>query len=117
MVPISIDRAYAASGNDTAALEDLNKAIELDLMNLTYRNNKARLLRRQGNYMEAIDQTLLYRAIETQPDYMERQFAQGLGEPKIDSSALPTKKLPKDPILVVLRQPKEKERLDIWPQW
>ncbi len=101
---------YAASGNDAAALEDLNKAIQLDPMNMTYRNNKARLLRRQGNYMEAIDQTLIYRAIETQPDYMEHQFGLGLGEPKIDSAALPTKKLPKDPILVVLCQPKEERK-------
>ena len=97
-------------GNDSEALKDLNKAIRLDPMNMTYGNNKVRLLRKQGNYMDAIDQTLIHRAIETQPDYMEHPCASGGGEPTLDSSALPTKKLPKDPILVVLRQPKEERR-------
>jgi hypothetical protein len=52
------------------ALADLNKGIALDPMNLNYRNNKARILRRQGDYMEAINQTMIHRAIETQPEYV-----------------------------------------------
>lgn len=100
---------HAASGNDDFALRDMNEAIKLDPMNMHYRNNKARLLRRKGNFMGAIEQTLLYRAIETQPDYMQHQFAT-VGEPKIDSAALPTKTLPKDPILLALRKPKSERR-------
>jgi CRP-like cAMP-binding protein len=97
---------HAQGGNDDLALIDLNKAIALDPMNMQYRNNKARLLRRKGAYMDAIEQTLIYRAIETQPEYMEQQFAT-LGDPKVDSTSLPTKVLPKDPLLMVLRKLKK----------
>jgi CRP-like cAMP-binding protein len=92
-------------GNVEQALSDLNAAIALDPMNLTYRNNKARILRSQGDYMAAIQETMVHRAIETQPEFMRAEFDAGR-EPNVDSSGLKRKALPKDPILVVLAQPK-----------
>jgi len=92
-------------GNADEALVDLNKAINLDPMNLTYRNNKARLLRSKGEYMDAINETMIHRAIETQPEFMRKEFDSGR-EPNIDSSGLKRKALPTDPILIVLSLPK-----------
>jgi len=93
-------------GNVDVALDDLNKAINLDPMNLTYRNNKARLLRSKGEYMDAINETMIHRAIETQPEFMRNEFDSGR-EPNIDSSGLKRKALPKDPVLIVLSLPKQ----------
>eukprot|EP00605_Chrysophyceae_sp_TOSAG23-4_P002620 GSChrysophyteH1.ASY1.ANO1.2892.1 assembled CDS len=100
---------YMTQNNTEMALEFLNKAIALDPMNLSYRNNKARLLRRQGEYMDAIRETMVHRAIEIQPEFMRSEFDEGR-DPKIDSSGLKRKALPKDPILVVLGLPKPERK-------
>jgi CRP-like cAMP-binding protein len=96
---------FYETNNMDKSLEYLNQAIRLDPMNLTYRNNKARILRRQGEYMDAIQETMIHRAIETQPEFMKGEFESG-HDPNVDSSGLKRKSLPKDPILVVLSLPK-----------
>ena len=98
-----------STGNVEQSLEYLNKAIALDPMNLTYRNNKARILRKEGNYMEAIRETMVHRAIEIQPEFMRNEFEAGR-DPTIDSSGLKRKALPKDPIVLVLSLPKEERK-------
>jgi CRP-like cAMP-binding protein len=100
---------YASTNQNDSALEYLNRAITLDPMNLSYRNNKARLLRKQGEYMDAIRETMVHRAIELQPAYMKAEFDNG-NDPIIDSSGLKRKALPKDPILLVLSLPKPERK-------
>ena len=100
---------HLSLGNTDQALIDLNRAIALDPMNLTYRNNKARILRSQGEYMAAIQETMIHRAIETQPEFMKTEFDAGR-EPNVDSSGLKRKVLPKDPITIVLQQPKHERK-------
>ena len=99
---------FLTLGDTGSALRDLNQAIALNPMSLAYRNNKARLLRNVGDYMEAIQETMIHRAIETQPEFMRSEFESGR-DPNIDSSSLKRKVLPKDPILIVMSLPK-KER-------
>ena len=67
--PAYFNRAglYNAQGHTELALAGINTAISLDPSNLIFRENKSLLLRQKGNYMEAINETMLCRAVQMQP--------------------------------------------------
>ena len=101
---------YHALGDTVRALEDITKAISLDPSNFAYRSNKALLLRQQGQYFpEAINETMIGRAILTLPEFVKSQLAQngGTGEILIAPSQLRKLKLPVDPVSAVLALPRE----------
>lgn len=98
---------YCATGRPDLALADLNSAIALEPANFAFRNNKALLLRQRGDYMEAINETMVGRAILTIPEYVNSQLASGTGEILINSNALRKLKPPMDPIVAFLSLPRE----------
>lgn len=97
---------HFSMGNHAKALDDLNAAIKLDPLNGAYRNNKALVLRSQGLYFEAINETMVNRAIITLPEFVKSQVAQG-GEILINSTQLGKIKPPIDPIAQILSRPRE----------
>jgi len=95
---------YLSLGNTEAALDDINKAIAIEPMNVAYRTNKALMLRQSGGYMEAINETMICRAVQTQPEFVKRELDEGK-ELVIDSSQLKKIRIPVDPIITVLSLP------------
>lgn len=67
--PAHFNRAglYNAQGHTELALSGINHALTLDPSNLSFRKNKCLLLRQKGDYMEAINETMIYRAVLMQP--------------------------------------------------
>ena len=57
-------------GDLEAATKDCSKAVDLDPANQLYRTNLALLLRRQRKFAEAIKQTMIFRAIEGNPEFL-----------------------------------------------
>lgn len=86
------------------AYRDIDKAVQLDPGNVSYRNNKAILLRRKGDYEEAIKETMIFRAIQSQPNLLKDIFA-GV-DIQLDEDALSAAlQVKEDPIFEALRQP------------
>jgi len=48
-------------GEYNKAVEDLNKAVDLDPSNINYRQQRALMFRLTGNYIEAVNETLFHR--------------------------------------------------------
>lgn len=97
---------WNALGNHTRALADLNEAIKLDPLNVAYRSNKALILRSHGQYFDAINETMVGRAIVTLPEFVKAQVESGK-ELLINSSQLRKLKPPPDPVVDVLTKPRE----------
>ncbi len=62
--------------NQQAALEDLNEAIRLEPANVVYRRNRSLLFRQMGKYTEAIEETMMQKAITLYPQ-IRNQVASG----------------------------------------
>jgi CRP-like cAMP-binding protein len=62
---------YHSLGKADLAIADMNKAIELDPLNMAYRENRALILRKYGRYLEAIDETIICRAVQQNPALMK----------------------------------------------
>ena len=97
---------YHTLGRHDLALADINAAIALDPTKFAYRNNKALMLRQQGQYFEAINETMIGRAILTIPEYVKAQLAEG-HEILINSGSLKKFKPAQDPIVSYLSLPRE----------
>lgn len=67
--PAHFNRAglHNAQGRTELALQGINRAISLDPSNLIFRKNRSLLLRQKGNYIEAINETIICRAVIMQP--------------------------------------------------
>lgn len=111
-VCITIDPQYAAAyfnraglytmqGNPNAALADLGKAIQLDPTNMSFRANKALVLRSTGSFIGAIEETMIYRAVEMNPS-LKRELKVGKSL-NLDSDDLLTLKIEADPILTAMQ--------------
>eukprot|EP00596_Hydrurales_sp_CCMP1899_P005345 CAMPEP_0119043616 /NCGR_PEP_ID=MMETSP1177-20130426/24079_1 /TAXON_ID=2985 /ORGANISM="Ochromonas sp, Strain CCMP1899" /LENGTH=422 /DNA_ID=CAMNT_0007012105 /DNA_START=134 /DNA_END=1403 /DNA_ORIENTATION=+ len=75
--PAHFNRAglYNAQGLIDMALTGINQAITLDPANLLFRQNKSMILRQKGNYMEAINETMVIRAVQMQPSLAKELIA------------------------------------------
>jgi tetratricopeptide (TPR) repeat protein len=75
--PAHFNRAglYNAQGHIDMALTGINQAITLDPSNLLFRQNKSMILRQKGNYMEAINETMVIRAVQMQPSLAKELIA------------------------------------------
>lgn len=67
--PAHFNRAglHNAQGRTELALQGINRAIFLDPSNLIFRKNRSLLLRQKGSYIEAINETIICRAVIMQP--------------------------------------------------
>lgn len=67
--PAYFNRAgmYNSKGMLDEALSDLSQAIFIDPSNITYRENRALLFRNKGSFVHAIKDTMINKAIKTQP--------------------------------------------------
>lgn len=97
---------YKLKGDLDKALADLLKAVELEPGNMSFRTNLSLLYRQRGQFLGAIQETMICRAVEMQP-HLQGELALG-NELHLDSDQLLRGKLPDDPILVALAIPQEK---------
>jgi tetratricopeptide (TPR) repeat protein len=67
--PAYFNRAgmYNSKGMMEEALSDLSQAIFIDPSNVKYRENRALLYRNKGSFLHAIRETMISKAIKTQP--------------------------------------------------
>jgi len=92
---------YQAQGKFDEAKKDLDKAVSLDPANIDYRYNRALLHRRTGNYLDAIQDTMMRRALELQPHIAADVKA---GKPvSLDPEVLGKFKKTVDPLIKALR--------------
>jgi tetratricopeptide (TPR) repeat protein len=54
-------RYLQVKGEYNKAVEDLNRAVELDPSNINYRQQRALLFRLTGDYLHAVNETLFHR--------------------------------------------------------
>lgn len=94
---------YKLKGNMDNAMSDMNKAVLLAPANVKYREARSLLFRQSGKYLEAINDTLLGRAVERNPQ-LGKTLEAG-GDVKLDGDLQYVKKLEEDPIITALSIP------------
>lgn len=99
---------YNAQGDTEKAIEDMKMAIKLDPSNESFRSNYALLLRDKGQYLEAIQETMMYRAIQKYPSIV-KDLKSGK-DIVLDSDSL-TQHIPEDDLIVAMRLPKAERNI------
>jgi CRP-like cAMP-binding protein len=87
------------------AVSDFNQALSLDPANLTYRQNRSLMLRTAGDYIEAVNDIMICKAMRNDATVVE-DLKEGK-DVRIDSDTLVPAKIVIDPILYSLRLPKQ----------
>lgn len=91
---------YKIKKNFSLALDDINKALEVEPGNIDYRVNRALLCRESGLYATAVKDTITTRAISKYPE-MTKILESG-GQINIDSEFLTVDQLAEDSIFYAL---------------
>jgi CRP-like cAMP-binding protein len=91
---------YKTKGNIEAALADINQAIMIEPANVAFRTNRSILFRNTGSFMEAVQDTLLCKALSTQPG-LAKNIENG-AEIRFDDNVVFASKVSEDPIIVSL---------------
>lgn len=97
---------YKAKGNMEAAIVDINKAVQLEPANLQFRNNRSILYRNSNYFMEAVQDTLLCKALSATPG-LAKLVAHGESL-RVDPDEIMFAKILEDPIIVALNTPSHK---------
>lgn len=101
---------YNVQGQTELALKGIDRAIKLDPANLIFRENKSMLLRQQGQYMEAIEETMICRAVQIQPS-LSKELVNGNKLRIPDSNQLILglqKNLPLDEVILAMEWRKKR---------
>jgi CRP-like cAMP-binding protein len=96
---------YMTKGKIDLALKDVDEAIRLDPTNSTYLKNRALMLRKRGNYMPAIHDTVLCRALELQGPEIIKDIKAGR-EPRINMATVSKFEKEVDPLITCLKKDK-----------
>eukprot|EP01038_Epipyxis_sp_PR26KG_P013799 gene13799-18509_t len=94
---------YKLKKDYSKAIEDMNKAIEINPSNIDFRMMRSHLFRESNDYLSAVNDVLLSRAIIRQPSIGKTLEAGG--EVRLDGDLQYASKISEDPILLSLRIP------------
>lgn len=106
--PAFFNRAglHSANKNYDLAMADLDAAIKIDPSNMVFHENRALVLRLQGKFLEAIEETALCRAVDLNP-LMRRDLKSGNPVSVDFEMVLSNMKPSRDPIFTALEIPKK----------
>ena len=99
---------YRVKGNMEAAVADINKAVQLEPANLQFRSNRSILYRNTNYFMEAVQDTLLCKALSATPG-LAKLMAHGENL-RVDPDEIMFPKILEDPIIVALNMPPRKRQ-------